>query len=445
VENMDEIKLKSENIDGKSVKSIVNAPVRIRKYIKSSELFLQYDKEITSNESILNIPLLSIVLPLAWLTDTNIRVETLDKRYHESMYLLKEEMNKIFPYKRFKTEIIVENLVENSVEANGTALLFSGGVDSMYSLLTNLEKKPSLVMIWGTDTHIYPEHAKHWNELELIYTSMANIMDLNFFMVRTNACKILDDRRIDHDYHEVLCSGWIRMKLLHSLELIPLVAPLSCGRFNECLLAGTIYPSFPFDIWSIGTIPSTDEKIVWADVSTKHDGFIPRMDKVKAISEYMKKNDITLKVCTKPEFNCSRCSKCYRTIISLLLYRVDPNTCGFKVTEKTFEEMRRYYEKTTFNVIEVSQFLQPMQALVFEKNESIIPGSAEFLEWFKNLDLKDKTTDTWTLRKVYNELPYPLALLYSTFLRKVGVNIHPTSYIQACTDRNVNRQYRISI
>jgi hypothetical protein len=377
---LDEIFIESKNRDRKTLISNMKVPAHIKKYIKSTELFIQYEEDITDKESILNIPLMSQILPLAWLTDTNVRINSLDKRFHDSMYMLRDELNKIFHLKRFKTEIIVDNLVENRVDAQGTALLFSGGVDSTYSLLTNLNKKPSLVMVWGIDMHVYPKYANHWNELRSLYTLLADNLGFDFSMVKTNACMILDNRRVDHYYHEELCSGTVGMKLTHTLRFLPLVAPLSIGRFNECLVAASIYPSFPFSIWSIGTIPSTDEKIVWANVTTRHSGFISRLEKVKMISDHIKSHKLTLKVCLRPELNCCKCSKCYRTIISLLLYGVDPNTCGFKVTEKTFDEMRKFYEKDIFNLIEVFHFLRPMQELVNEENTSVIAGSARFLK-----------------------------------------------------------------
>jgi hypothetical protein len=97
-----EIVIESKRVDKYTVESSLQVPDRIKKYIKTPELFVIYDKEITDNESILNIPLVSNVLPLAWLTDCDIRVDSLDKRYRESMYALKEEINKIFPIKQYQ-------------------------------------------------------------------------------------------------------------------------------------------------------------------------------------------------------------------------------------------------------------------------------------------------------------------------------------------------------
>jgi hypothetical protein len=196
---LDEIVVESKRVNKDTIKSSLKVPDRIKKYVKTQELLVIYEEEITDKESILNIPLVSNVLPLAWLTDCDIRVDSLDKRYCESMYDLKEEINKIFPLKQYKTNINVGRLVENYSEAKGTGLLFSGGVDSTYSLITNWSKKPHLLMVWGIDMHPYPEYADHWNELKSIYSEFAQRNGLMFNMIKTNASQIMNYPRIEHD------------------------------------------------------------------------------------------------------------------------------------------------------------------------------------------------------------------------------------------------------
>ena len=200
------------------------------------------------------------------------------------MILLKDEINIIYPLKKFKTEIIVDDLVENGVEAEGTGLLFSGGVDSTYSLISNWSKKPHLIMIWGIDMHPYPEHAEHWNKLESIYSEFSVRNNLEFSLIKTNASQILNYNRIEHDYHKILHSNRLRLNHQHSLIVIPHVAPLSINRFNEVLFAASDHPNIPIYLESQVSFPRTDEKIVWADLVTTHDGFIPRIDKLKIYS-----------------------------------------------------------------------------------------------------------------------------------------------------------------
>ena len=41
----------------------------------------------------------------------------------------------------------------------------------------------------------------------------------------------------------------------------------------------------------------------------------------------------------KSDLNCSRCEKCYRTIIGIILANDDPNKYGFTVNENIYQQM----------------------------------------------------------------------------------------------------------
>ena len=425
---LDDFLVENVRVGNRILNGTITVPDHLKKYIKTPNYFIEYDKEITDNQSILNIPLLSNVLPLAWITDTNIKVSTLDKRYHESMYQLKDEINKIFPLKPFKTEIIVDDLVENSVEAEGTALLFSGGVDSTYSLINNWEKKPHLVMIWGIDMHPYPEYAEHWSDLESLYGEFAAKNGLEFSMVRTNASQVMNYPRIEHDYHRILHSGRFRLRHQHSLIVIPMVAPFSDKRFNEVLFAASDHPHYPIYAESGVTFPRTDEKIVWADLVTRHDGFIPRIDKLQAITEFPKTQDTLLKVCQKPKSNCCSCDKCYREIMYLALNGIDPNKFGFNINEHTYEDMRTFYEFKSITKVSVNDYFASIKRLIPDKIDGALEGSKPFLEWFKDKDLNKNVRDNWSYRVIYNKLPYSLASIYDKMLSKMRINIHPNGF-----------------
>jgi hypothetical protein len=330
------------------------------------------------------------VLPLAWLTDCDIRVDSLDKRYHESMYALKEEINKIFPLKQYKTNINVGRLVENHVEAKGTGLLFSGGVDSTYSLFSNWSKKPHLIMVWGIDMHSYPDYAEHWNQLESIYSDFARRNGLTFNMIKTNASQIMNYPRIEHDFHRALQSSRLRLRHQHSLIILPLVAPFSINRFDELLFAASYYPgAHPVIKESCVTIPRTDERIVWADLETKHDGYIHRLNKLQVISDFINKQDVVLKPCAKPEFNCGSCGMCQNTIMYFALQGIDPNRVGFKVNEDTFENMRRFFESRAFSEHSRAYF-EPFKRMIPEKIDTVFEGSKPFFEWFLEKDIYKK-------------------------------------------------------
>lgn len=344
------------------------------------------------------------------------------------MYQLKDLMNKIYPLKPYKTEIFVDDLVENSVEAKGTGLLFSGGVDSTYSLFSNWEKKPHLIMIWGIDMHPYPDYAEHWSDLESMYGGFAEKNGLEFSIIKTNASQILNYSRIEHDYHTETHNGRFRLRHQHSLISIPLVAPFSFNKFDELLFAAGTFPTSDMFRRSSTTIPSVDEKIVWADLVTKHDGFIPRLDKLQALTEFAETQDIFLKVCQKPKLNCCAENKCYKTLMFFALKGIDPKKFGFEVKEHTFDDMRKYYDTAQRKLWNVDDYFAPIQKMIPDNIDHVIEGSRPFFEWFVDKDLYSNVKDNWRYRVIYNLLPYSLASEYDRLLGKLKINIHPTSW-----------------
>jgi hypothetical protein len=425
---LDEIFVESKRLGKDTVQSYLTVPDRIKKYIKTYELFVIYDGEIPDNESILNIPLVSNVLPLAWISDCDIRVDSMDKRYRESMYALKEEMNKIFPLKPYKTEINAGEIVDNKIGAEGTALLFSGGVDSTYSLISNWDKKPHLLMVWGLDMHPYPEFADHWNELKSIYSVFAQRNGLEFSMAKTNTSQIMNYTRIEHDFHRELHSSRLRLRHQYSLFPISMAAPFSMNRYNELLFAATYHPEFKIYQKSNISFPRTDEKIVWADLGTKHDGFVSRLDKMHKISDFIKTQDVVLKPCNRPYLNCCNCPDCCKTLVYLGLHGIDPSRLGFRIKENTFDNLRKFYDKRSMSESNIKTYFESLRRMIPEKIDQVFEGSRPFYAWFYDQDLSSNYKDYWWYRVIYNWLPFSIALIYDKILSKMKINIHKGGY-----------------
>jgi hypothetical protein len=284
-------------------------------------------------------------------------------------------------------------------------------------------------MVWGLDMHPYPEYAEHWNLLESIYSEFTQRNDLEFSLVKTNASQILNYRRIDHDFHRELYSGRFRLKHQHSLIVIPLVAPFSINRFEELLFAATYHPEYPFNTELAVTIPRTDERIVWADLVTKHDGFISRLDKLDIISDFINRQGIVLKPCQRPELNCCYCGDCCRTLMYFALQGIDPNRVGFSVDEDTFDNMRKFYESKLIPEANIETYFEPIKRMIPEKIDQVFEGSRSFFEWFFNKDLyANMKKDYWPYRVIYNWLPFSLASIYDKVLSKTRIKIHPLGF-----------------
>lgn len=400
-----------------TVRSRIVVSKDLRKYFRRLSFYSSYDGEIAASKGILNIPVLSIVLPLAWVTGADIYVDELDKAFADSMDVLQLEYQKIYPNAPFKTNLVVNNLTESADSPDNTALLFSGGLDSIYSLYSNMTLKPRLIMIFGT-RDIPISHVGFQERIRAEYTDFAKRENVDINFVRTNALELMDHNRMLHLWakFEGKHEGDFWNGIGFSLGQIGQAAPLSIGRFNHLLISAACRNEAEFKReHPNASSPETDEKIAWANLRVKHDGHLHRYEKAASLKELLNNNRIKLRVCwSEPEFlfqhglmNCGKCEKCLRTIASLAHVGIDPNNCGFDVDGSTFESMKYLLEGKLLTQNSIKAWWKPLQLATPDEEELDVCGSKHFFEWFKkaNLDLMGRQHRT-LLESAYFKLPY---------------------------------------
>ena len=428
---MGDITVTTIEINDSKIVSKVETSHDLEKFIKCPNMFVEYDANIKSDSSVLNIPITATILPLAWLSGSDIHVDKIDKSFKESMNSLQEVFRNLYPLIPFKTNIIADKIIDNNIvledPTRQTALLFSGGVDSTYSLITHMDEKPRLIMHWGVERTPYPVYSDYWEKVYSIYSNFAAENDLSYNLTKTNVLEVLYPRKIEHSFYKELLFGSFWLRLQHSLVLLSLTAPLSMGRFNRLLIAASAHPSDPEinDIYRPHSQkPETDEKIKWANLQVSHDGYIERAMKTKAIAEYMKNNSLTLRVCMERKkapttLNCSDCPKCFRTITQLAIAEANPNTCGFNVDESTFYRIMKHIT----NKRKLGHFDSNTQKIIPEKINFDICGSKAYFEWLREYKSK-KPKDVWLYKDLYNFLPYTLAKALDIFYKALDIDIH---------------------
>jgi hypothetical protein len=409
-------------LSGNKLISTVSVPKSLRKYFRSFRLIVNYDASLRADLSILNIPLVSTVLPLAWLTGVDVRVEKLDRNYVEAMSAIKHEFNLTFPRGKFTSRLIVDDLVENQTQSQGTALLFSGGVDSTYSLVRNVGLKPRLVMFFGVVGYqLDPSFEKHNQLVKKTYSDFARREGFDISFIDTNVLGILNGGRISHDFYKILRGHRLWESLQLPLVLLGLSAPISVGRFNRVIIAADESPTANYDQYPYASRPGIIDKFVWASTSVTLDGYVDRFSKTNLIAKYIEKHEYALRVCNDPpldRLNCSVCEKCSRTIVPLILEGVNPNVCGFEVNRSTFEQMRYNLEKRKFESW-LSIRWKKAQDLLPCKIENHLDGSREFFLWLRNLNISAVRRKRNLQKDLSNLLPYPLAVLFDTLCYSV--------------------------
>jgi len=381
---------------------------------------------------------------LAWITGADVYVDKLDKTFAESMDALQQEYKKMYPRAPFQTKLTVNKLVENKYVSNNTALLFSGGLDSTYSLFSNISLHPTLIMILGA-ADIPLSNVPFQEIVKTKYSNFAKRERLNINFIRTNALEILNKRRVDYLFWrfqaQLEADFW--QGLGYSFGHICQAAPLSIERFNHLLIAASVQAETKARTireHPDASSPNTDEKMTWANLQVRHDGCIHRYEKVFALRKFFDKHRIILRVCniqhritsqvSSHAINCSKCEKCFRTIIPLILANIDPRKCGFIVDKSTFKYLRKILENEKIDIESLEGFWFPIKDMIPEKINSDLYGFSNFLEWFRSIDIRSSVRDVWVYRDIYNKLPFPLAKVLDELYKVLGIKIHEPSPVR---------------
>lgn len=306
-------------------------------FCKGTPFFVEYMVDGTSldlqqvPQSILAIPFVCNVLPIVWLTNSELIVPELDKDFFDSIPEFKQGYIDMHKDAAFKGTISVGKIVENTPAVTGrSACFFSGGVDAWCTLTRHLEEKPDLIAVWGAD--IQYDNVSGWDILRNELEESAHDLSLPFITVHSSFRKFINEAALDHAFFPILHDGWWH-GAQHGIGLIGHAAPCNYLRGVTTQYIAASFSPEDGQV-SCASWPTIDNFVCHSGCRTVHDAFITRQEKVKQIVNFVSKNDnlkIKLHVCwqTTNGDNCGRCEKCCRTILALLLEGADPNLFGF--------------------------------------------------------------------------------------------------------------------
>lgn len=414
------IRINSVSVKKKEIAFRISCSKRIQKYFFSNTIFVEYDNEIDKvSKSLLTIPAVSTLLPIAWATGANLYIEDLDKAFLKSLDNIKPVMKTWHPTFSFRTQIIVKKEVMNKSSQKKYGLLFSGGVDSVVSYIRNKAVRPQLISIWGINVKTC--NKLRWKNLEDQLIQFADKEKTPMHFIKSNILEIINDQLLSVEFGR---SWWVRVS--HGLATIGLCAPITVTEnIGTLLIASTRSIQHPNELrYPLGSSPLIDNKLSWANTKIIHDCYqLNRQQKIRYIlkpfteKEYFPK----LHVCTGPgiELNCNQCHKCLHTIVGLTLEGIDPNKCGFKITEKTLDSLKKAFLNHEFELFE-HDFISPrfywrtddwkeIQAEISQSQNSNLYNSQQFFNWLKGFDLQKYGTEMeqrMTRQRLFSVIKY---------------------------------------
>lgn len=389
----------------------------LKKYFNRNNMFIEYSGDIDLKvipNSILVIPFISSILPIAWLTDSIFWVEEIDKTFYHSIQRIKNAFQEIYDYYPLKGSLVPAKIIENNYQNKRESLiLFSGGVDAHTTYLRNMRTNPLLFNVQGWYKN---------NPNEVVEVADQDIININRFckeknkdfkFAKSNFATIINTKYFRKKIEKKLKDTWWH-GFQHSMSFISIAIPV-CYFFG----IKTIYIASSFSIGDKGrcaSYPTTDSEFAFANIGgVCHDGFeLSRQDKVKIIVDYQKEiqEPYSLKVCTFEMQNCCICEKCVRTILGIIAENGDPRKFGFIINSSLIEFFKVYFINNLifFDVKgEKTKHWGYIEKRMKENYDNL--DEKEFVDWFLN-------TDFMLLRKKML-LKYRLKNFVSLFLKRL--------------------------
>ena len=393
--DMGKISIGNVQQNNNQINILFNVSDDLKEYFNDTEsMKIEYSMDIgIVPKSLMVIPFLCNVLPIIWITNSELNVDEVDKCFFEQIENIKNGYEKMYPMLQFKGSINVGNVIDNSreIENGNVACFFSGGVDAYTTLYRHLDEKPILVTVWGADIKLADKTG--WSNVSLHTKQVAKEFGLEYIFIKSNFREIVNEPNLDHLVVKSNDMWW------HGFQSgISLIGHMSVIAWEKNLSKDYIASSFPEYMkgkYTCASDPTIDNYVRFANCHTVHDGYeLDRQQKINYIvDETNKRNSKTsLRVCwiSSGGLNCCKCEKCYRTILELISEGGNPNEYGFKWRDKDIKRCEKDFKyKIVSSQFNINQYYPSIQK-AFLKNRHRIE-SYDSYKWLVKMDFNKKS------------------------------------------------------
>lgn len=391
------ITVDSVETDGSTLTCRLGATGPVSRFLSDEPLKVDYGQPVTDvPESHLVVPPLAQVCPVAWATGADVAVDRLDPDFLVSLHRVQRALTRLYPSFMEGGEIHYDEAScpgscgegnPEVADSGESALLFSGGVDSLASYVRHRNEDPTLVSIQGWVL----QDSDEWERARQNVETFADRHGCETAFIRSNMLSVLDTAMLNAHYKPHIEGSWYSA-VGHGLGLLGLCAPLCSQRGIDTLyIAATHSHSFT-EPW--GSHPTIDNNVRWSGTTAIHDGYeLTRQQKVERIAQFIREEDpeLTIRTCTHADGaggNCSQCEKCYRTIVGLVIAGIDPRNHGYAVTAETFPSIREGFESGEWVLSADERFMwEDLQAAAPQESPLDFHGADEFFAWLADADI----------------------------------------------------------
>lgn len=385
---MNKVTLTKIKVDNNKIIYCYQLEGKWKKYFnKNKDFEIEYSESINNvPSSILTIPFVSLFLPISWIFDATIEVETLDKNFYNSIRDIKNGYINMYSESNyeFKGDLIVKKIEENIYDFENKAAFFSGGIDATSTCISHIDEKPLLINLQKLPDN--KDESKTLKKIEKSLEKLTKKLNLKLFTIETNFKSIIRTRFLDFKINRIFgVSYWYGFQ--HGLSIISHSAPLVyLKKISSIYIASSNTPED--GKVKCASDPTLDNCVKIAKANIVHDSFeLTRDQKIINIAEYMKKNNLklNLRVCLYENKinNCCKCEKCYRTIAGIEVNGYDARNFGFDVNEQ-------FYKKMEFDMINRIDFSNTKKTWGRIKEKAILnKQNIDNYKWIYDIDFNN--------------------------------------------------------
>lgn len=394
---------KSEN----TVEYDFSVTAGLKKYFSEKPYLIEYPENMENvPDAVLAVPFVCNILPIVWLSNSTIILNEIDKDFSECIPNVKSGYEEMFPEASFGGDVCVENIIDSSSKCknDGCAMLFSGGLDAVNTLISHFNENPILISIWGADVKF--DNSEGWQKTLNGIEDAAAHFGMKPYVIHSSFREFDYEGILNTDYCEQLKDNWWH-GIKHSLALLGHTAPVVYLHGLSKVYIASSNCSEDTNV-RCASNPITDNRIRFSGASVIHDGYeYSRQKKAQNVVEFVKNtnNRISLHVCWQSQAgqNCCKCEKCYRTMAALLAEGADPTEYGFFEANQNLPRMRDHIYSFQNRYILKNQWLH-ISNRVKENRESLVNTPYwKYISWLEKADFSDidniKTPVTLKIRQ----------------------------------------------
>lgn len=369
----------------------VDVPAPLKSVFNGS-LWVEYDVDLSGvPDSVLILPLLSVLAPVAWLYGAELSVNEVDEEYWNFLHEWKQLLQGFYPEQGWQGTLRAGSLQRGPVvckDRSSGAVLFSGGLDSVTTYLRHEDEGLALVSIRGFDISL--RYSQAWDSIRAATQSFARSQGRPWFGIATNVREWLDE-----DWLSAVAGRSWWLNVAHAVISASLGLPLAYAQGWSHIYQASGVPTEFAGRAGWGGHPAVVGAIRdQVTVLLQDGGECKRQDKVRYFVQRMQDAEpkIRLRVCWKAKDggNCCRCEKCCRTMLALYIEGLDPRECGFENTDGFFAFVRRQLEGGGWEIDFVEEaFWQEFKLSVSARQSLRVGPDRDFFVWFDSISMEE--------------------------------------------------------